>query len=170
MVTDTTTFMGVSSDSSVVTATGMRKLSRVRVGDEVLTKSGEYERVTEVVSTGEQEQTVYKVTIPLVDEPFESTLYLSENCVVYGLPNRSDMATEIAVSELSSDSYVFLPEKVQYQAPILRHQLRGNTVVTDDSGAYVPVGRVVKTTLRTSLVSLKTESGSFIVGGVTIQR
>lgn len=165
----TTSIRGVSADCGVVTSTGIKRADSVRVGDEILTESGEYERVTEITSTGERKQTVYKLAVPLVSEPFEQTLYVAPGTVVYGLPQRSDMATEIAVSKLTDESYIYLPNKVKQQAPILSYQLRGSEVVSDDSGVFIPVGRVVQTTIRTNLLSFTTDSGSFIAGGITIR-
>jgi len=162
-------FCGVSSDCGVVTDVGLLSASEVRPGDEVLTRSGEYERVVEVISTGEVKQDVWKISVPLVEEPFVGDVYVSSECSVYGRPSDSGKSGIVGMSALRGGGFIFLPEEVTLRAPLLRHQLRGDAVIKDDDGVFVPVGRVVEMRRQVNLISFVTESGSFVAGGLTIE-
>lgn len=166
--TSSSSIAGVGEDSLVITPSGVEQISNIRPGREVLTDNNEFTKVTEVHSTGTQKQTAYKISIPLLSDAFEKTVYVTESVLFYGLPKKSDLAAEIAATQLSDDSLVFVPNKVKQFKQVLSYQLRGQDVVSDKEGVFVPVTRITKTEISMNLVSLQTEAGQFVANGITV--
>jgi len=164
----TTPFMGVSGDCGVVTQNGLRKASDVRVGDKILTSENTYDRVSSIISTGEKKQSVIKMTVPLIEEPFSSFVYMSKNTNIVGILGQKSRIEDISAVDFTKNDFVYLPSEVTQRSPTLHHKLRGDSIIQTDNGVCVPISGVIQTMKTVNLFSFETESNSFVAGGVTV--